>query len=128
MLWTLTACATMKGHWLSGEECVTIAMQDGSSQAVGVEILLVSCAQAGPSLWGKVVWPLVRKKQNEFITEQLLHLQKVDAKSSKAQAPLLGSNIVGHPSTPEMDYAAEKVPGPRKLLFGEIATKSNCKV
>jgi uncharacterized protein (UPF0548 family) len=122
MLWTSTAYATMKGHWLSGEERVTIVMRDGS-QAVDVEILSVS--RAGPSLWGKIVWPLVGKKQNAFFTEQLLHLQKVAAKSLKAQAPLLGSNIVGHSCTPEMDYTAEKVPGPRKLLFGERATADN---
>jgi hypothetical protein len=102
MLWTLTAYATMKGHWLSGEECVTIAMRVGS-QALDVEILFKVGQLRWPFSVGQDGLAVDGKKQNVFFTEQLLHLQKVDAKSSKAQAPLLGSDIVGHPSIPEMD-------------------------
>ena len=82
---TSTAYATLKGHWLSGEERVTVAMRDGS-QDVEVEILSVS--RAGPSLWGKALWPFIGKKQSNFFEQQLLHLERA-AKTSKCSTQLL---------------------------------------
>ncbi|KAL3904229.1 MAG: hypothetical protein SGARI_005015, partial [Bacillariaceae sp.] len=71
---TSTAYATLKGHWLSGEERVSVAMRDGT-QDVDIEILSVS--RAGPTLWGKAVWPLVGKMQSNFFQEHLMHLEDV---------------------------------------------------
>lgn len=111
---TSTAYATMKGHWLSGEERVTVAMRDGS-QAVEVEILSVS--RAGPSFWGKTVWPFVGKKQTQFFEYHLLHLEEAAAaKASAPRARSLGSktldpscidvNALPHISTLESSRAA----------------------
>jgi uncharacterized protein (UPF0548 family) len=73
---TSTAYATLKGHWLRGEERVSVAMRDGSHD-VDVEILSIS--RAGPSLWGKAVWPLVGKMQASFFEEQLKYLEDTAA-------------------------------------------------
>jgi len=70
---TSTAYATLKGHFLRGEERVTVALRDGS-QDVEVEILSIS--RAGPSLFGKTLWPFISKMQSSFFRQQLQHLSE----------------------------------------------------
>jgi uncharacterized protein (UPF0548 family) len=70
---TSTAYATLKGHWLQGEERVTVALRDGSEE-VDVEILSIS--RAGPSLWGKAIWPFVGDMQTKFFEQHLDHLAR----------------------------------------------------
>lgn len=70
---TSTAYATLKGHFLSGEERVTVALRDGS-QDVEVEILSIS--RAGPGLFGKTLWPFIGKMQSDFFHQQLDHLSQ----------------------------------------------------
>ena len=70
---TSTAYATLKGHWLRGEERVTVICRDGSHD-VDVEILSVS--KAGPSLWSKTIWPFVGTMQKTFFQQHLDHLAK----------------------------------------------------
>jgi uncharacterized protein (UPF0548 family) len=99
---TSTAYATLKGHWLSGEERVSVALRDGS-QDVDVEILSVS--HAGPSLWGKVVWPFVGKMQSTFFQQHLKHLEDtaaaaprdvtVDCVPVPVNVPLLKNSLNG---------------------------------
>jgi uncharacterized protein (UPF0548 family) len=81
---TSTAYATLQGHWLSGEERVSVALRDGT-QYVDVEILSVS--RSGPSLWGRAVWPFVGKMQSNFFQEHLKHLQDVATSCSNAMEP-----------------------------------------
>jgi len=64
---------TLKGHFLRGEERVTVALRDGSQQ---VEIEIFSISRAGKSLSGKTLWPLIGKMQNIFFRQQLEHLAK----------------------------------------------------
>lgn len=70
---TSTAYATLKGHFLRGEERVTVALRDGS-QDVEVEILSIS--RAGPGIFGKTLWPFVGKMQANFFKQQLNHLSQ----------------------------------------------------
>eukprot|EP00533_Pseudo-nitzschia_delicatissima_P002448 CAMPEP_0116095012 /NCGR_PEP_ID=MMETSP0327-20121206/9436_1 /TAXON_ID=44447 /ORGANISM="Pseudo-nitzschia delicatissima, Strain B596" /LENGTH=515 /DNA_ID=CAMNT_0003586651 /DNA_START=33 /DNA_END=1580 /DNA_ORIENTATION=- len=80
---TSTAYATLKGHYIRGEERVTVALRDGS-QDVEVEILSIS--QAGPGLVGRTLWPFIGKMQSTFFQQQLHHLSQsglvMDAKKS----------------------------------------------
>jgi len=68
---TSTAYSTLKGHFLRGEERVTVALRDGS-QDVEVEILSIS--RAGTGLLGKTLWPFIGKMQSTFFRQQLEHL------------------------------------------------------
>jgi uncharacterized protein (UPF0548 family) len=70
---TSTAYATLKGHFLCGEERVTVALRDGS-QDVEVEILSIS--RAAPGLFGKILWPFIGKMQSNFFQQQLHHLSQ----------------------------------------------------
>jgi uncharacterized protein (UPF0548 family) len=72
-LFTSTAYSTLKGHFIRGEERVTVALRDGS-QDVEVEILSIS--RAGPSLFGKMLWPFLGTMQNNFFQRQLEHLSE----------------------------------------------------
>jgi uncharacterized protein (UPF0548 family) len=72
-LFTSTAYSTLKGHFIRGEERVTVALRDGS-QDVEVEILSIS--RAGPSLFGKMLWPFLGTMQNKFFQRQLEHLSE----------------------------------------------------
>jgi hypothetical protein len=63
----------LKGHWLRGEERVTVICRDGSHD-VDVEILSVS--RAGPSLWAKTIWPFVGTMQSTFFQQHLEHLAR----------------------------------------------------
>jgi len=72
-LFTSTAYSTLKGHFLRGEERVTVVLRDGSQQ---VEIELLSISRAGNSLSGKTLWPLIGKMQDNFFRQQLEHLAK----------------------------------------------------
>ncbi len=80
---TSTAYATLKGHFLRGEERVTVALRDGS-QDVEVEILSIS--RAGPGIVGKTLWPFIGKMQSNFFQQQLHHLSQsglvIDAKNT----------------------------------------------
>mmetsp|Transcript_11634 Transcript_11634/g.21461 ORF Transcript_11634/g.21461 Transcript_11634/m.21461 type:complete len:559 (+) Transcript_11634:30-1706(+) len=108
---TSTAFATLKGHWLSGEERVTVAFRDGGED-VDVEILSIS--RPGPSIFGKALWPFLGKMQSSFFQQHLQHLAQTaaDAPSrpilpkdptenrelqnrlpSKAPSPLPGSQL-----------------------------------
>ena len=84
-LYTATSYGTLKGHWLSGEERVTVRWCDRDAHGQGqVDVEILSASRAGPSLLGKVFWrfPFLQRKQKEFFEEQLKHLQKV-AKSTE---------------------------------------------
>jgi hypothetical protein len=96
---TSTAYATMKGHWLSGEERVTVALRDGS-QDVDVEILSIS--RAGPSLWGRTVWPFVGKEQSTFFQEHLQHLAETAAGSGSTRDSRIDNGVVNALNTPTM--------------------------
>jgi uncharacterized protein (UPF0548 family) len=70
---TSTAYSTLKGHFIRGEERVTVAFRDGS-QDVDVEILSIS--RAGPGLVGKALWPFIGKMQSKFFKQHLDHLSR----------------------------------------------------
>lgn len=71
--YTSTAYATMKGHLLSGEERVTVALRDGSQF---VEVEIVSVSKPGPSLPSKLLWPFIGTMQNNFFQRQLDSLEQ----------------------------------------------------
>jgi uncharacterized protein (UPF0548 family) len=73
-----TAYATTGGHWLCGEERVTIAMRD-LDEEVSVELVSVSKPAV---LWTKLAWPLVHRMQENFFQAQLNWLQSVATEST----------------------------------------------
>lgn len=77
--YTSTAYATSKGHWLRGEERLTVAHRDDGN--VDVEIL--SYSKHGSSLWGRVIWPFVGPLQGRFFESQMDSLQQVAERQSK---------------------------------------------
>lgn len=72
---TSTAYATDKGHWLRGEERLTVAHRDDGE--VDVEIL--SYSKHGNSLWGRMIWPFVGPLQGRFFESQMTALEHVAA-------------------------------------------------
>jgi uncharacterized protein (UPF0548 family) len=82
----------MKGHWLRGEERVTVRWHDRDGGQVDVEIF--SASRAAPSLISKFVWrlPNLRNKQNAFFRAQLEHLQNVAAMS---ESTAVGASTAG---------------------------------
>jgi uncharacterized protein (UPF0548 family) len=83
--YTSTAYATLRGHWLAGEERVTVALRDGG--AVDVEIL--SYSRPSRSLPGRLVWPFVGGMQRRFFEQQLRALERVAARSAGAAPGML---------------------------------------
>lgn len=70
--YTSSAYATLKGHWLAGEERMTVALRDDGQ----VNVQIVSYSKPA-KLWTRLAWPLVNKMQNKFFTSQLEWLQQV---------------------------------------------------
>jgi hypothetical protein len=84
--YTSCAYATQKGHWIAGEERVTVVYrnnnhhasasaptdnQDDSSSS-SVEVEIVSISQPAPSFMGRLSWPLIGKLQHNFFVQQLV--------------------------------------------------------
>jgi uncharacterized protein (UPF0548 family) len=78
LLFSSTAYATLQGHWLRGEERVTVALR--TSGRVDVEILSVS--RPAKSVMGFVVWPFIRTMQTAFFQHQLQFLTTPTTQSS----------------------------------------------
>jgi uncharacterized protein (UPF0548 family) len=78
--YTSTAYATLRGHWLTGEERVTVALRDSGS--VDVEIL--SYSRPSRSWPGRVVWPFVGGMQRRFFERQLDALERAAAQAAIA--------------------------------------------
>ena len=105
-LFSSTAYATMKGHLLSGEERVTVILRnDANSQYPAtstvasattslpsasngvtsdgspyVDVEICSYSKAAPSLLGKLVWPFIGRKQDNFFKCEMEALQKMTQK------------------------------------------------
>ena len=77
-LYTSCAYATQKGHWLSGEERVTVALREAEDplHPAPVDIEIVSISQAAPSIMGRLAWPLIGRMQDKFFMEHLRALQR----------------------------------------------------
>lgn len=83
---TSTAYATLLGHWLRGEERVTVAFRD-SSGCVDVEI--VSCSKPSSSgIMGRLAWPFVGRLQERFFRSQMEHLSRVAAETPPESIPI----------------------------------------
>jgi len=77
---TSTAYCTLKGHLLSGEERVSVILRDYHACHDGhanVDVEILSCSRPAPTLLGKLVWPFISKKQDEFFRRELEALEKV---------------------------------------------------
>lgn len=87
--YSATAYATLRGHLLSGEERVSVAMNDHSKD-VSVEIL--SYSHATPGLLGRVVFASCRGMQARFFGEEIDTLEKIaqEANNSKKNAAFGG--------------------------------------
>ena len=68
-----SAYATLKGHWIRGEERVTVALRDDGN--VDVEIL--SYSKPGNTIMGKLVWPFIGPRQSSFFRQQLEAIENV---------------------------------------------------
>lgn len=79
--YTSTAYATMKGHFLRGEERVTVALRDGTED---VEVEILSISRAGRSPMARAIWPFIGKMQENFFQSQMNSLSSVGAKNSKS--------------------------------------------
>ena len=76
--YTSTAYATCKGHWLRGEERLTVAHRDGGN----VDVEIVSYSKHGNSLWGRMIWPCIGPLQGRFFDSQMRALENVAAQHS----------------------------------------------
>jgi uncharacterized protein (UPF0548 family) len=101
-----TAYATLQGHLLSGEERVSVILRHGENHRDGdgdgsphsnskpghaqsqdqdqdgfVDVEIISFSKAAPSLFGKIVWPFIAKKQDEFFKSEMDALERVAKKS-----------------------------------------------
>ena len=79
--YTSTAYATLRGHWLQGEERVTVAWRhDGNAAAGGqgyVDVELLSFSRPSPSSWpGRLLWPLLGGLQERFFEAQVRALER----------------------------------------------------
>mmetsp|Transcript_9269 Transcript_9269/g.20022 ORF Transcript_9269/g.20022 Transcript_9269/m.20022 type:complete len:418 (-) Transcript_9269:197-1450(-) len=74
-LYSSTAFATCRGHWLCGEERVSVISRDDEPNSpCDVEILSIS--KPSSSFMGRLTWPLVGKMQNSFFVKQLEALEQ----------------------------------------------------
>lgn len=62
-----TAYATAEGHWLRGEERVTVALRETGH--VDVEIL--SFSKPAPSVMGRLSWPWIGRMQRSFFEDEM---------------------------------------------------------
>ncbi|KAL7465990.1 hypothetical protein ACHAXS_006495 [Conticribra weissflogii] len=74
-MYSCTSYATLSGHLLTGEERVSVIWRKCSGGKVVVEIL--SFSRPGPSIGGKIVWPLVGQMQRSFFLEEIKHLERI---------------------------------------------------
>ena len=72
-LYSSSAYATTAGHWLVGEERLTVALRDCDGQ---VHVQLLSYSKPN-RLWTKMAWPMVHKMQQQFFNSQMQYLQEV---------------------------------------------------
>lgn len=75
-----TAYATVRGHWLRGEERLSVLHRDGGD--VHVEIL--SYSKPCNNMWGKIIWPFVGHLQGQFFESQMNALQVVATQHSNS--------------------------------------------
>ena len=83
--YTSSAYGTTKGHWLAGEERLTVALRDADGQ---VQVQLLSYSKPN-TIWTKLTWPLVQRMQTQFFESQLqcLHDVATAATAAAAQVP-----------------------------------------
>jgi uncharacterized protein (UPF0548 family) len=92
--YSATAYATGSGHWLRGEERVTVALR--SNGAVDVQIL--SLSQPASCVMGRLVWAVgIGRLQTHFFQQQLAALEQVGADvvatlTTSGQQQQFGSN------------------------------------
>jgi len=67
-----TAYATNRGHWLQGEERVSVLFRDDTQQ---VDIEIVSCSRPNAGI-GKLIWPFIGAMQDRFFQDQMESLEK----------------------------------------------------
>lgn len=92
---TSTAFATTRGHWLKGEERVTVVLRDNGQ----VDLEVLSISQPATAM-GRLAWPMIGGMQRSFFQEQLKALQQVanERQSKKDQYP--SAPLVNHNNAP----------------------------
>ncbi len=92
-----TAYATCKGHWMRGEERLTVAHRDDGN----VDVELVSYSKHGNSLWGRMIWPFIRPLQGHFFESQMDALQAVaeQAPHSDSEQKVMGAALFNNENT-----------------------------
>jgi uncharacterized protein (UPF0548 family) len=83
--YTSTAYATGAGHWIRGEERVTVCHRDADDS---VEVEILSYSQAASDTWmGRLVWPVLGRMQQSFFQQQLgaLHCAAQEASQQPAR-------------------------------------------
>ena len=81
--YTSSAYATTTGHWLAGEERLTVALRDEDGK---VQVQLVSYSKP-KSLLTALTWPLVHRMQERFFQSQLQYLQDVATSAAAVAEP-----------------------------------------
>lgn len=106
-LYTSCAYATQRGHWLSGEERVTVALRDSIDPArpSPVEVEIVSISTAAPCLMGRLAWPLIGRMQHRFFVEQLRSFQRWALDGAQANASSNFANIVASKGLVVVEFA-----------------------
>ena len=71
--YTSTAYATGRGHWIRGEERVSVCFRNNGD----VEVEIVSVSKPARSVMGVLVWPFLGNMQRRFFLDQMQHFQRV---------------------------------------------------
>lgn len=93
--YTSTAYSTLKGHWLCGEERVSVLLRDDQS----VDVELLSYSRPTRSVVSKLLWPLVDGMQQRFFQQQLNVLEEMAKATTPSSMPSSTTNLqLQHPA------------------------------
>jgi uncharacterized protein (UPF0548 family) len=99
-----TAYATARGHWLRGEERLSVFHRDGGD----VDVEIVSYSKPQKSLWGRLIWPLVGPMQSQFFESQMNALQNAGVQLDDPNGAVQYSDSNGAPVVEVMNIKARR--------------------
>lgn len=72
--YSASAYATQQGHWLCGEERVTVCYRHNDNS---VDVEIVSFSRPSPQWMGRLIWPWIGSLQHNFFQQQMNYFQQV---------------------------------------------------
>jgi hypothetical protein len=99
-----TAYATAHGHWLQGEERLSVFHRDGGD----VDVEIVSYSKPQKSLWGRMIWPFVGPLQGQFFESQLNALRNAAEQLDDSNGAVRHFDSKGAPLVEVMNSKARR--------------------